>query len=135
MTIGVIVAVAIHPGTPRQVPPPPISGGAPAWVLASADFTDCPAGWVCLWEHSNYSGQMVAFSECCSWKNLSDVSFNNVMSSWRNRKAVDAKIADFAGGDGDRLCLNSWSSDGWIGATWNDRASSIKVFSSDTACN
>jgi hypothetical protein len=136
VAVGAMVAVfggaLVTDATPRSRVAKPSQPVAVA--VQSADFADCPSGWVCLWEHSDFTGQMVAFKECCSWHNLADVGFNNQTSSWRNRKAVDAKVADLSNGDGDRLCLNSWSSDGWIGATWNDRASSIKIFSSDAAC-
>lgn len=99
-----------------------------------AEATSCPADWVCVWEHADFAGTMVQVHDCCGWLNFSDVGFNNMMSSWRNRKGVDAKVAENADGGGDRLCLNNGASDSWVGSAWNDRASSIKIFASSTAC-
>jgi hypothetical protein len=103
-------------------------------ALEPVAASDCPSGWVCLWQHADFEGAMVMLHDCCAWENLADVGFNNMMSSWRNRKAVDAKVAELANGDGARLCLRSSSSDSWVGSAWNDSASSAKVFASDGAC-
>lgn len=96
--------------------------------------SDCPSGWVCLWEDADFGGPIVMFRDCCNWENLADYGFNNRMSSWRNRKSVDAKVAEFTNGDGERLCLPSGQMDSWVGSSWNDTASSVKVFPSDGAC-
>lgn len=77
---------------------------------------------------------MVAFSGCCTWINLADHGFNNRMTSWRNRKDVDAKVAKWADGNGDRLCLNNNSSNASVGSAWNNEATSIKIFSGSGAC-
>ena len=95
--------------------------------------SDCPFDYVCLWAHPEYIGGMVAFRDCCNWYNLADVAFNNNASSWRNRKSVDAKIADFQDGNGDRFCLNDGGQSGNMG-NWDNRATSLKVFSGSGAC-
>ncbi len=82
-----------------------------------------------VWVHGT-----ALFNDCCAWVNLADLGFNNIMSSWRNRKAVDAKVAEFADGGGERLCLDSFSNSAWVGSAWNDRASSIRIFTGDGAC-
>ena len=108
--------------------------GAATSGRSMAAYGDCPADHVCLWEDRDYSGQMIVVFSCCDWRNLADVSFNNRMSSWRNRKGIDAKVADFSDGNGDRLCLNNNSSSAFVGSAWNDRATSIKIFSGAGAC-
>jgi hypothetical protein len=103
-------------------------------VIPNATAVDCPAGYVCLFEHADFAGTLLLLHDCCAWEDLADYGFNNAMSSWRNRKARDAKVAEFANGNGDKLCLNSSSSDAWVGKVWNDRASSAKIFSDAAAC-
>ena len=100
----------------------------------AAAWGDCPADSVCLWDLANYDGRMVAFIHCCDWINLADHDFNNKMTSWRNRKSVDAKVAQWSDGNGDRLCLGSSSSNASVGSAWNNEATSIKIFSGSGAC-
>ena len=95
--------------------------------------SDCPLDWVCLWENPDFLGRMVQYRDCCPWYNLADVGLNNAASSWRNRKSVDAKVADFADGNGNRLCLNNGSQSSSMGA-WDNQATSIKIFSGSGAC-
>lgn len=96
--------------------------------------SDCPVNYVCLWEHQDFNGQRVQYFSCCSWYNLADAGFNNIMSSWRNRKSVDAKVAENADGNGERLCLNDGGQNASVSAAWDNRASSIKIFSGSGAC-
>jgi hypothetical protein len=110
------------------------TGGVQWEVLQPAGASECPSGWVCVWEDANFNGRMAMFHDCCAWNNLADNDLNNAVSSWRNRKAVDAKMATLADGEGDRLCLRSSSQDGSLGPTWNDTGSSLKVFAGDGAC-
>lgn len=110
-----------------------LQGGKVIVHLVPTAPSDCPVNWVCLWEHQNYTGQMVQYRDCCPWYNLGDVGFNNTMSSWRNRKTVDAKVADNTDGGGERLCLNDGAQSASVGS-WDNRATSIKIFSSSGAC-
>lgn len=110
-----------------------LNGGETILYLVPTAPSDCPIDYVCLWANPEYLGSLVAFRDCCAWVNLADVGFNNSASSWRNRKAVDAKIADFQDGNGNRLCLNNGSQAATMGS-WDNQATSIKVFSSSAAC-
>lgn len=110
-----------------------LQGGDVIVNLVPTAPSDCPIDWVCLWELSNYDGGMVQYRDCCSWYNLADVGFNNKASAWRNRKSVDAKVADNANGSGAILCLNSGSQAASMGS-WDNEATSIKIFSSSSAC-
>jgi len=98
----------------------------PAGVGIEA-FDSCPSGKVCLFADPNWAGNMVQFSTCCAWVNLSNYGFNNTASSWRNRLNVDAQIADGAGGVSPRLCLNNGSYSSSMPSGWNNAASSIRV--------
>jgi hypothetical protein len=112
----------------------PAEGSSSATIIALADFDDCPPGYVCLWRDADFQGAMLRSNDCCSWINLAPYGFNNVVSSWRNRRSNDAKLAEFANGDGAKLCLNNNSSDNYVGSAWNDRASSLKLFNDSAQC-
>lgn len=110
-----------------------MQGGDLILFPAMAAPSDCPVDYVCLWANPEFIGGMVAFRDCCPWYNLADSGFNNVASSWRNRKSVDARIADFQDGNGNRLCLNSGSQAGSMSG-WDNQATSLKIYSSSAAC-
>ena len=97
-------------------------------------FDSCPSGSVCLFENTSWTGDMVAFSNCCAWNDLAAFGFNNVASSWRNRKSVDGQIAMTAGGGGTRLCLNNNSYSSSMPSGWDNAASSIRVRDASTYC-
>jgi hypothetical protein len=110
-------------------------GGAVVVVPAAAEsFDSCPDGKVCLFQNANWSGAMIQFTSCCAWENLSAYGFNNIASSWRNRKNVDAQIADGTGGASPRLCLNDNDFAGSMPAGWDNVASSIRVRDAGTYC-
>lgn len=97
-------------------------------------FDSCPSGYLCLFEDVNWGGNMVAISNCCAWNNLSDFGFNNLASSWRNRKNVDGQIAQGAGGAGSRLCLNNNSYASSLPTGWDNTVSSFRVRDAATYC-
>ena len=116
-------------------------------VVASAPTDgNCPSGLVCLWENANYTGARLTASACdidgdgtCDWQNLAPFNFNDVMTSWKNRKSVDAKWAWDANGGGTVRCMNAGAQnpqlpDNIWGTGDNDEASSIKIFKSSTQC-
>jgi Peptidase inhibitor family I36 len=110
-------------------------GGSVVVVPAAGEsFDSCPSGWVCLFANTNWQGAMVQFSSCCAWDNLSNFGFNNVASSWRNRKSVDAQIAIDVGGGGSKLCLNNNDFADSMPAGWDNVASSIRVRDAGTYC-
>jgi peptidase inhibitor family I36 len=110
-----------------------LHGGDVIVNFAPTAPSDCPLDWVCLWANQEYIGAMVQYRDCCNWNNLAAISFNNMASSWRNRKGVDAKIADNTDGNGAILCLNNGSQAGSMGS-WDNQATSIKIFSGSGAC-
>lgn len=110
-------------------------GGKVVVVPAAGEsFDSCPTGNVCLFFDSNWQGDMVLFSSCCAWNNLSNYGFNNSASSWRNRKNVDAQLAMDAGGGGSKLCLNNNDYSSTMPGGWDNSASSIRVRDAGTYC-
>ena len=128
-----ILAVGSSPGSSFARERIVMHGGDVVVMRASLAPSDCPLDYVCLWENPDFIGGMVAYRDCCAWNNLANVGFNNVASSWRNRKGVDAKVANFADGNGALVCLNNGSQAGSMGG-FDNQATSIKVFSSSGAC-
>lgn len=114
-----------------------------------AKWADCPSDWVCLYQDINYNAEtnarMIKFRDCCAWQNLFpprvDPTFNDQLSSWRNRMSKDAHVSWHRDGNpqaaSGRLCMNNNSSDAWVGNNWssyfnddwNDQASAIQIHS------
>lgn len=108
-------------------------GGTVAVTVGPAAFDDCPASWLCLWENAGYGGRMVQFQDAGSWQSLVPYGFNDLTSSWRNRRAVDARLGENAGG-GTNICVGNGGSASYIGDAWNDRVSSVYITNSSTIC-
>jgi hypothetical protein len=111
--------------------------------LSATSSTDgvCPDGWVCLWEDADWTGARIRFSACdvngdgvCDWQNLTLWGWNDVMSSWMNHKAVDARWAYNVDGGGTLRCMQAGAESTWVGSADNDEASSIKIFKSAATC-
>ena len=107
--------------------------GAPGKQAARRSFGECPDGWVCLWSGTNYSGTMVKFQTRGVWINLGPLGFNDDAESWRNRTNDDARVAEGTGGAGDLRCLKA-NTDGPSFGTFNNLASSIRIYTVNTIC-
>jgi hypothetical protein len=102
-------------------------------VVEAASFGECPDGWVCIWEDSNYEGRMLKFQDRGYWQDLSVYGFNDKTSSWRNRINQDARLSEHAGGAGSLLCMQPNSSSSGVGQ-FNDLASSIRLYKTSDVC-
>lgn len=102
-------------------------------VVEAASFNECPDGWVCLWEHSNYEGRMLQFQDRGFWQSLSAYNFNDKASSWRNRINQDARLSQHANGEGSLLCMQPNSSSSSMGG-FNDLASAIRLYKTSDVC-
>jgi Peptidase inhibitor family I36 len=102
-------------------------------VVEIASFNECPDGWVCIWEHSNYEGRMLQFQDRGFWQNLSAYNFNDKASSWRNRINQDARLSQHADGEGALLCMQPNSSSSSMGG-FNDLASAIRLYKTSDVC-
>lgn len=101
-------------------------------VVENASWNSCPQHHFCLWNDANFSGYMTGSGCVCGWQNLGP--YNNQMSSWRNRRPHDSKWAYERNGGSPIRCADSQSSLSYVGATNNDKASSIKLFTDDSQC-
>lgn len=102
-------------------------------VYEVAAYSDCPNGWVCIWEHANYGGRMLQFQDRGYWQNLTAYGFNDQASSWRNRINQDARLAEHINGGGRRICMQPNSANPQL-AWFNDLASSIRLYKTSTVC-
>jgi hypothetical protein len=102
-------------------------------VVEAATFSECPDGWVCIWQHTNYEGRMLQFQDRGYWQNLSVYEFNDKASSWRNRINQDARLSEHADGGGALLCMQPNSSSSSMGG-FNDLASSIRLYKTADVC-
>jgi hypothetical protein len=107
--------------------------GLEALGIATDDsIAGCLNGNLCLYVNEGYGGMLVQFNDCCPWENLSDYSINNAVSSWRNRRANDARLAAAVDGGGDKICLAAESASPEMPAGWENLASSARLLTSAT---
>lgn len=102
-------------------------GGKVMLSLGAVGFDDCLVNYVCLWEHRDFGGRRLQFTDCCWWQSLWTYDFQNQASSSRNRKGVDGQIATSTGGNGSRLCLGAGGHFVYLGDVFNDNAESINA--------
>ncbi|MEU9250564.1 peptidase inhibitor family I36 protein [Streptomyces sp. NPDC048270] len=109
----------------------PVTGQAPASTFASSD---CTYGWVCLWEHSNYTGRRLQWS-ASGTKNLSDWSFRDQASAiCVNRAQFGGTMIDFRDFQPDPSmsapagsCYDLTTLKYVHGGTWNDKTDALTM--------
>ncbi|MEU3313805.1 peptidase inhibitor family I36 protein [Streptomyces sp. NPDC006662] len=106
---------------------------APTGANASED---CSFGWICVWEHSDYSGRRLQWSEKGT-KNLSNWGFRDQASSGCvNRYQYGAALVDFRDFMPDPIMVMGAGSCydftrigyNYGGGSWNDKADAIEVY-------
>lgn len=83
--------------------------------------------WLYLYEHSNFGGRVLKFRDADVWQNLTSWDFNDQMSSYKNNTLCTVYIAENINGGGAWLTVGALTSSSYVGATWNDRASSFWI--------
>jgi hypothetical protein len=83
--------------------------------------------WVYLYENTGFGGRVLQFRDPAIWQNLSTWAFDDQMSSWRNDTGCAVWAAEGNDGAGSWLTLGANSSNGNVGATWDNRVSSIYI--------
>lgn len=100
--------------------------------------SDCPGGAVCMWEHANYGGQMVAGWSTGQWHLMSRHGFDNEMSSWYNNKVGhDARWYYNAWPENPRpsFCMNSgWHVSMDASNPNNDKMSMLYIYGPGNTC-
>ncbi|MFD9126271.1 peptidase inhibitor family I36 protein [Kitasatospora sp. NPDC059571] len=103
-------------------------------VVSPHLITDCTYGWACLFEHSDYSGRMLRWSDAGT-KNLSDWSFRDQASSaCVNRRSGGMSVYDDRSFQPDpSLALGNggcydFTTIGYIyGGNWNDKVDYVEL--------
>lgn len=100
--------------------------GESVGVLGTAN---CSYLWTCIYEHSNYDGRRLTWSDC-AFVNLANWSFNDKTSSWHNNQSSGTvtRVYNWTGSAWSQL----WSStapsrDSLVDASDNDKADGIRV--------
>jgi len=102
-------------------------------VDAETSYSDCASGWLCLWRDADYKGKMWQFQSSGSWQNLNSYGASDEVSSWRNRRGLDAQLSWDVNGGGSKICLDSGAASSGLGG-WNDEASALRITNSSSYC-
>jgi hypothetical protein len=103
------------------------SASAASPMTASSYCLGLSTYWLVLYEHSSFGGRSLSFRDQTVWQDLTAYTFNDQMSSWINNTFCDAYASWDTGGGGVWLTMSARSSSTYVGATWNDQASSIYI--------
>jgi hypothetical protein len=107
-------------------------------MVIQATWSDCPNGWVCLydwrdWNEDHPQASMWIFQEVTSnYQDLANFNAKNRAASWRNRRNHDSRLR--RGTSGPTLCMDSKSNSARMSAAWRDNADYIRNFNSDGLC-
>ncbi|WP_410663968.1 peptidase inhibitor family I36 protein [Amycolatopsis sp. lyj-84] len=108
------------------------NGGEITLSLSAKAPGDCAANYVCLWQDRDFVGRRLQF-QSAGLKNLVDYGFNDQMSSWYNRRGVDARWY-YNIGSGTSRCMQAGARSSYVGNADNDQASSLRIYTSASAC-
>lgn len=110
-------------------------------------ISDCPSGWVCLFENVNFNDQnhdgrtdpgtrMLRFSATGRWLYMATWNFNDKMSSWYNRRGLDARWYHNAWPQDPppALCMNPGATASYAGSDHNDKMSMLWIYTNTTTC-
>jgi hypothetical protein len=117
-------------------------GGAVILSIQTHGLAACDSGYVCLYEADNYNDapvdqnkRMLQFNNLRG-RNMSSYGFNDQMSSWYNRRGLDAIwfYNDNQQPAGTGRCMQAGGRSSRVGEPDNDELSSLWIYSTATAC-
>ncbi|EME51657.1 peptidase inhibitor family I36 protein [Amycolatopsis decaplanina] len=108
------------------------NGGETTLSLSPGAASNCQENYVCLYENRDFGGRRLQFRSP-DLKNLVDYGFNDQMSSWHNRRSVDARWYYNIGG-GTSRCMQAGARASYVGNADNDQATSLRIYTSGSAC-
>ncbi|GAA3380818.1 hypothetical protein GCM10020367_69620 [Streptomyces sannanensis] len=90
---------------------------------------NCSYKWTCLYEHSNFDGRRLTWSDCGGILDLSDWGFSDQTTSWHNNQTSGTKTRVYNWTGAWTLLWTSTapSSSSNVGSTNNDKADGIDV--------
>jgi hypothetical protein len=135
---GVMVSLDEGTGLPLKIDPR-TGLSSPASNPDSVPRTTvipCDAGYTCLYERDNYGGRRLQWSDRPQdIDSLRAYGFNDQMTSWRNRNSVDARWYYHDNQGGTSRCMNANTNVTNVGTADNDKASSLRIYTSNRACS
>lgn len=97
---------------------------------------ECSPGYTCIYEDANYGGRRLQWRDKPQdIDSLSAYGFNDKMTSWRNLNSVDARWYYNDNQGGTSRCMNANTSVTNVGTADNDKASSLRIYTSNRACS
>ncbi|MFJ6798223.1 hypothetical protein [Streptomyces sp. NPDC091268] len=103
----------------RAVDEPSVALGSP----------NCAYGWTCLYEHANFDGRRLTWSDC-AFENLADWGFSDKTTSWHNNQSGGAvtSVFNWTGSNWEQLWSSAApASSSYVGSGANDRADGLWV--------
>lgn len=94
-------------------------------LLASSACAGDPYGWLYMYEHTDFIGDVIKFQNTSTWHNLTNYGFNDQTSSVWNNTDCMAVMAEHTNGDGNMLTLFGRTSMSAMPSGWDDRVSSV----------
>jgi hypothetical protein len=82
-----------------------------------------------LYQDTSFGGNSLSFRDADTWFNLSDYSFDNITSSWKNNTYCDATAAADASGGGSTTTLGARSQATSMATGWDNVISSVEIVS------
>ncbi len=104
--------------------------GLPA---AHATLSECPTGQACGWKDADY-GELLVNREATSAVIVKQLGANDEISAIADKGTKDIAWYTDAGLEGQKYCENSGTNHSYVGDTWNDKFSSLIVYSNATSC-
>jgi hypothetical protein len=112
----------------------PVASASRASARIALGYSDCPAGYFCLWDFDNYGGAMFAIGYTAGiWYDLGPDGWGNRANANRVRRSTDALLSLYNAGVAPRRCFDSYTATASLGSFSND-TSSVFVSSSDGRC-
>jgi Peptidase inhibitor family I36 len=101
--------------------------GAVAAPPATADRSDCPAEYLCLWDGYSYGGTRVQFHDN-GWQNLSGSGLDNAASSVYNNTNRWATLSMDPNGGGLHFCVQPGIPQTFSGVPlWDNQVSAVNL--------
>jgi len=96
----------------------------------------CDTGYVCLFEHADLLGSLLEIrSPINTYLYMPNYGFNDVMSSWQNKRGLDARWYYHTGGvPNPNRCMPYPGGQEHLTSADNDQMSTLYIYNSTTVC-
>jgi hypothetical protein len=97
--------------------------------LGTLGTANCSYLWTCLYEHSNFDGRRLTWSDC-NFENLANWGFNDQTTSWHNNQSrgTQTHVYNWTGSSWAQLWVSTApSSSSNVGSANNDKADGLWV--------